>query len=169
MNLKKSSPPEEMATEESTLESVSIACFRLALSPWMVSPEGIKRLKKKLLRGLQFLQTSSWEYKIKRKEAGKPYDKVNLRAEYILTACRFINLQILTLERSRDFTNEAKNIPYSYFTVQKGLSQRWYLAQSQLGNWDTQTRMLECELFVLSITTYFVTGCSAANHPGICK
>lgn len=38
MKRRKSSPPEETATEESTRDRVSMASSRLLLRPWMVSP-----------------------------------------------------------------------------------------------------------------------------------
>lgn len=38
MKRRKSSPPEETATEESTRDRVSMAASRLLLRPWMVSP-----------------------------------------------------------------------------------------------------------------------------------
>ncbi|XP_071671957.1 general transcription factor IIH subunit 3 isoform X2 [Patagioenas fasciata] len=40
MKRRKSSPPEDTATDESTRDSVSMAARRLLLSPWMVSPAG---------------------------------------------------------------------------------------------------------------------------------
>lgn len=43
MKRRKSSPPEETATEESTRDRVSMAASRLLLSPWMVSPAGRQR------------------------------------------------------------------------------------------------------------------------------
>lgn len=43
MKRRKSSPPEETATEESTRDSVSMASSKLLLRPWMVSPAGRQR------------------------------------------------------------------------------------------------------------------------------
>lgn len=42
MKRRKSSPPEDTATEESTPHRVSMALVRLALRPWIVSPAMIK-------------------------------------------------------------------------------------------------------------------------------
>lgn len=43
MKRRKSSPPEETATEESTRDRVLMAASRLLLRPWMVSPAGRQR------------------------------------------------------------------------------------------------------------------------------
>lgn len=44
MKRRKSSPPEDTATEESTPVRQAVAHFRLSLRPWIVSPEGANKI-----------------------------------------------------------------------------------------------------------------------------